>query len=208
MSPGRQSRPGEGAASVSVDGDRTSLAGGGDVSPAMSARERSDLQQLARMNARVAKADVEALVAQRLAEFEHELARDWSAQELQVEALLTEADAKVAQVNARVQQRCDELGIRPELRPRMVSRFVAHPRAGRDREIELRRIAKADLEAAGRRAKTEIDRRTANICGQVLAAGIGSDEARSFLAQVPSVESLVPVLDVAELEQRALGGAR
>ncbi len=43
---------------------------------AMTARERSDLQALARMNARVAKADVDAVVAARLVEFEASLQRE------------------------------------------------------------------------------------------------------------------------------------
>lgn len=173
----------------------------------MSAGERGDLQKLARMNARVMKSDVDAVVADRLAEFERELQREWSAQELQVVDLLEEVNERVAAINTEIAQRCDEQGIRPELRPQMLSQLVTRTYLSRERVAEVRRLARAELDAAGKRAKVEVDRQTASLCGEVISCGLTSSEARGLLDRVQKVEQLVPALEVREIEAR-IGGAR
>ncbi len=119
---------------------------------------------------------------------------------------MEEVQAKVIELNAEIERRCDELGVRPELRPRQLNMFHSSPRLSRDRQIEVRRLARAELDAAGKRAKTEIDRQTAAVCAEVIVAGISSPEAQALLNRVPSVESLVPPLAVQEIEAKARRG--
>lgn len=173
----------------------------------MTAKERSDLQSVARMNARVAKSDVEAVAAQRLAEFEHELEKQWTAEEMAVEDLLEEAGAKIDEINARVKARCDELGIRPALRPRAVGGF-GMPWMPNEVKTALRRTAKAELDAAAKRAKTEIDRQTATICTEIIADGITSEKAKEMLSAVSSPSELVQALDLKAIEAKAPRGRR
>lgn len=176
------------------------------MSELMSARERSDLQSLAKMNARVAKADVEAVVAARMSAFEREFRRQWSAQELQVEALLAEVGERVDAINAEIQQRCDAEGVRSELRPRMLSLLVTSQYVSAEAKADMRRLARAELDAAGKRAKVEIDRQTASLCGDIIAAGLTSTEGREMLGRVPSAEALIPNLNVEKFSIR--GGGR
>lgn len=178
------------------------------MSMPMTGRERSDLQSLARMNARVSKADVDAVVAARYAAFENDLARDWTAQELEVEQLIAEAQVKIDEINAKITAECDRLNIRPELRPRMGGGLWTSPRASREREIEFRRKAKAELEAAGKRAKVEIDRQSAAVITQIVSTGLTSNEATAMLGKVATPEDLVPTLDVRDLEALVAGGGR
>lgn len=166
----------------------------------MTTRERSDLQQLARMNARVAKADVDAVAAQRLAEFEQEITRDWTTQELFISDLVDEVKIKVAEINALIDERCEAEGIRPELRPIMGSGPYLNPRLRKDRELELRRLARTELDAAAKRAKTEIDRQTASICGEIVASGLTSADAHAMLSRVDTADALVPSLEVSKVE--------
>ena len=168
----------------------------------MTARERSDLQVLARMNGRVAKSDVDAVVAERHRDFVEEITRDWSAQELQVGELLAEANAKMSELNAEIQRRCDAQGIREGLRPRMWSALVLSPRYDRDSLAEVKLKAKAELDAAGKRAKVEIDRQVAHVCAQIIGTGLTSAEATAFLDRVQSPQELVQPLDAATFGRR------
>jgi hypothetical protein len=172
----------------------------------MTGRERSDLQSLAKMNARVSKADVDAVVADRVADFERGLQREWSAQELQVQDLMTEVNERVQAINDEITRRCDDLDIRPELRPQMLAGLMTRRHLSKDRETELRRLARAELEAAGKRAKVEIDRQTASICGEIVASGLSSSEAHAMLGRVETPQQLVPEVSMRELESRFGGG--
>lgn len=173
-----------------------------DITP-MTARERGDLQQIARMNARVMKGDVDAMVASRYAEFEQALSRDWTAQELGVQEMLADAQQKVAEINDEIQRQCDLQGIRDELRPRLYNMLNASPRAGNERQGELRRIARAELDAAGKKAKVEIDRQTAALCTDIVSRGLTSIEAKGLLERVQSVDELVPGLQLKAVEAKA-----
>ena len=177
------------------------------MTDAMTSRERSDLLQLARMKCRVMKADVEAVVADRVLVFEEEFQREWSAQELQVDDLVAAVTQQIAAINAEMTRRCDELGIRPELRPKMLGGFAGRQYLSKQGEGEMRRLARVKLDAAGKRAKAEIDRQTVALCGEIISTGISSAEARELLGKVQTAEQLVPPLKVHELEIRA-GGSR
>lgn len=172
----------------------------------MSARERSDLQQLARMNARVAKADVDALAAQRLAEFEEEAQASYSMQEMEVAHLVADVQAQVEAINEKLTAVLDEKGIHPSLRPRMLAWYSAKHGLDRGDLGDLRRVAKAELDAATKRAKVEIDRQTARVCTEIVASSLTSDQAREILARVDAPESLVPALSLEKVQQiKALG---
>ncbi|MFT4010884.1 MAG: hypothetical protein QM655_12680 [Nocardioidaceae bacterium] len=178
------------------------------MSELMTARERSDLQQLARMNARVAKSDVDAVVSQRLMELEQEIDKTWTTQELQVDGLVIEANRKIEEINELITKQCDELGIREALRPRMAIGFTPGGRSilNRGQLDDLRKLAKAELDAAGKRAKVEIDRQTARVCGEIVANGLTTQAAGEMLGRVDSPEQLVPVITMMDLEHRKLGG--
>lgn len=188
-------------------GTSQAVAAESSISP-MTAAERNALQSLAKMNARVAKADVDAVVSARWCEFENELARDWSSDELKVTELVAEANERIKAINAEIDRQCDELGVRSELRPRLISYLHSSPRLAGERQIEIRRKARAELDAAGKRAKVEIDRQTAAVCADIIRTGLTSVEASEMLGRVASPESLVPTLAVRELEASVRGGAR
>jgi hypothetical protein len=167
----------------------------------MTAAERTALLKLIARNARVAAADIDSLAAERYAEFEQQAQKIWAAQELGVKQLIDEANAQlspvVAQAQQLVTQRCDALGILEQFRPRVSgSAYVYRPALSRDEQGNLRRQAKAEIEASRKRAKVEIERARASIEGRVLTTAITSDEGRAILVELPSAEALLPSVDV------------
>ncbi len=167
----------------------------------MTTAERNALLKLIARNARVAAADVDSLAAERYADFERQATKIWEAQELGVKQLIDDANTQlrpaVALIQRLVTERCDELGIVPELQPevnghvRVYSHFTST-----QRQSELRRLAKAEIEAGRKRAKVEIERARSEIEAKALTTAIASDEGRAMLAQLPSADALLPALDV------------
>ena len=170
----------------------------------MTAAERNALLKLVARQARVAASDVDSVAAERYAEFERQATKLWEAQDLGVKELVDDANAQLApklqEIARLVEQRCNELGVEKEFRPR-VSGGVALSYRGfgasdAKRRSELRGLAKAEIEASKKHAKREIERRRSEIEARILTTGIKSDEGRALLAAVDA-HDLVPALDVA-----------
>jgi hypothetical protein len=60
------------------------------------------------------------------------------------------------------------------------------------------------LEAEARRAKVALDTEEARLVIALAMTRLRSSEARAFLDAVPSPETLIPALDVAEIMPKAL----
>lgn len=75
-------------------------------------------------------------------------------------------------------------------------------RASKERRADLRRMAALELDAMGKAAKQGIDAAELETITAIVAVGMGS-EARELLAAMPTVEELIPALDVQALEDKA-----
>jgi hypothetical protein len=169
----------------------------------MTKTEREELKRLARERARVAKADAERRSADLKASFEYQVATYYEYDRDEVWRAAVEA-AKEAVEDAveRIEERCVELGIPRELAPTLSVQWVGRgPHAVASRQTELRRVANKRIEAMERSAKHEIDRQALEIQTQLVRAGLTSAEAVAFLEGMPSVDSLMPALDVRELTE-------
>jgi hypothetical protein len=166
----------------------------------MTAAERNALLKMIARNARVAAADVDSLAAERYADFERQATKIWEAQDLGIKQLIDDANAQIAPVIAQIRQlitdRCDEMGVLAELRPCVGDVRFHQPWVLKDRKAELRRTTKADIDAARKRAKVEIERSRSQIEARVLTSAITSDEGRAILEQLPSADALLPPVDV------------
>ena len=65
---------------------------------------------------------------------------------------------------------------------------------------ELRRVAKAKLDAGAKAAKVEIERSSLRVQTELVAGGLHSADARAFLEAMPTADALLPPLTVAEIE--------
>ena len=149
------------------------------MSDELTRTERADLQRVARMRAKVARGAIEVVKAQRLAEFERELQARYAVDDAAWSELTAAAKAQVQQTDEELARRCEELGIRPEFRPRLtLGWYSAGANGSRDRQAELRKLARLELEAAGKAARQRIDAGELEAVTELL--GMVADPDRGF----------------------------
>lgn len=170
----------------------------------MTAAERTALLKLIARTARVAAADVEQLAAQRYAEFERQAQKVWDAQELGVKQLVADANTMLAphlaEIRQLVDERCAELGIIPEFRPHVTGEVkIYRPWVTKDRQAEMRRLVKVEIDAARKQAKVEVERSRAAVEAEILTGAITSDEGRAILDRLPSPAELLPAVDAQKI---------
>lgn len=175
------------------------------MSDELTRSERTDLQRVARMRARVARAAIEAVLSSRLAEFERELQARYQVNDEAWADLMRDAEEYVRRADEELAKRCADLGIRPEFRPSVSATWWSRgENASKDRQAELRRLARLELEAAGKAARQRIDAGELEAVTAIVTVGMG-EQARELLEAMPTPEQLVPVLDLGELEGKATG---
>lgn len=163
----------------------------------MTKGERSDLASLAKERARVAKLGVEQRKAEHLADVEAQLAARYSFNDDRWADLTKTAEAAVNAADEVVAERCREIGIPEQFRPSIgVSWYSRGENASRERRAELRRVAASTLDAAAKRAKFAIDQTKVEVLTSLTASGLRTEEAAAFLQSMPTVEELMPAIDV------------
>lgn len=169
----------------------------------MTARDRAALVDLTKARARVAKQQVAVREAELRAEVEAQLSVIWSAEDEAWTEVVQQAQALAAEADRRIAEVAAARGIADELRPRYRASFFSRS-ATPSRRVELRKAAFAHIEAAGRAAKVAIDRHALETQTALIAGGLSSDDARACLEELPTVEALMPPIDVRALP----GGAK
>jgi hypothetical protein len=166
----------------------------------MTTAERLDLGKLVRLKAKVAKDDAEARGKELIADGESKLAAIYK-EEDEAWADITEAAQKyAAKADAAIHALCCERGIPEEFRPSL--RFVFFGRgenACKERRAELRKVLYAVVAALVKKAQVEIDRQAVQQMTEITRAGLSSEEAVAFLANMPTPEQLMPPIATLEL---------
>jgi hypothetical protein len=163
---------------------------------AMTRRERDDLARLVRRREHVAKTGASERSAELLADFERQMATIYKAEDDAWKDVTIEAKRLVAEADAEIARRCRELGIPEDLRPGLQLGFYGRGQnASRERRAELRQVAARRIAAIEKQARSEIERASVEIQTQLLAGGLETDAARSFLAAMPTIDALMPPLD-------------
>jgi hypothetical protein len=138
------------------------------------------------------------------ADFEAQLAAEyaWDDDEIWAEAHQI-ADDAIADGNARVAERCRELGIPPRFAPSLEYHwFRRGQNASKQRREELRKVARTRLDAMTKGAQLQIDRAALDVQTYLVSEGLETDAARRFLESgLSTVESLMPPLAVPEIEK-------
>lgn len=170
----------------------------------MTKTEREELKRLARERARVAKAETERRSADLKAAFEQQVVSFYTYDRDEVwEELHNEIQAALTETNEKIRERAIELGIPEDFAPTVAFTWHArNPRVEVQRsQQEVRRAAYKQIEAMERTAKHEIDRAALEVQTQLVAEGLTSGRAIEFLGSMPSVEALMPAVDIRELTE-------
>src|SRR5262245_25761973 len=126
----------------------------------MTKSERAELAQLVRRREKLAKADVDRVVAERLADFEQQAASYYRAEDDEVWAEQKRiAYEAVADAQARIAERSRELAVPEWTAPSVrVDWYQRGENASKRRVEELRRVAQTRIDAYAKTAKVEIER--------------------------------------------------
>lgn len=163
----------------------------------MTKAERLELVKIVRSRARLAKDDISAREAQIIADAEAALARRFKEDDDAFAAVMAEAREYMREVKAKINAKCQELGIRAEFRPTAdVYWFSRGENGDPKRRAELRAVVRTQAAASAKRARLEIERQSVALQEQLMAGSLESSAARDFLAALPTPEALMPALSI------------
>lgn len=171
----------------------------------MSKTERDELSRLLRARSRLAKSVIDQRVAELLADAERQLATEYKIDDDAWRHLTAAATQAVKSADAELARTCHALGIPQEFRPSLsVSWWKRGENAWKERRAELRRVVQTRLDAMAREARVVIESKVLEGLTMLAAGALKSAEAREFLASMPTVEMLMPALDISALGPLAL----
>jgi isoleucyl-tRNA synthetase len=169
----------------------------------MTKMERVELTQLVRKRERVLKASAEQRAYEMLAAFEQQSAAIYSFDQEEIwENATKEAQKVVAEANKRIAERCKEMGIPEEFAPGLHLGWNDRGQnAVAGRRAELRRVAKSKIDAIQQETKTRIERMSLDAQTAIVATGLESSAAKAFLNDMPTIDALMPLLDITQVKQ-------
>ena len=177
---------------------------------AMSKGEREDLIRLIKQRERVAKTAAEQRSAAMLAEFEGQVSAKHAFATNDVWRASVEAAATAAKDAAeKITAECDKLGIPKEFQPQIAFHWLQRgDNAYEARRSELRRVAKAEIDAMEKIARVQIETASVQAQTEVIANGLTSAAAIEFLRSMPAIETMMPALDVSAIQAKLAERAR
>jgi hypothetical protein len=166
----------------------------------MTKAERLELMQLAKLRAKVAKDEITARSAHVLSDVEDKLAERFRADRPIWREITARAEAAVKAADEEIAEMCRRMGVPEEFRPEIRCIWYSRGENGDEkRRKELRKVAEAQVDARSKQAKVEIDKVTATVLTELTAAGLTTDRANQFLNTMPSVDALLPSMELREL---------
>ena len=165
-------------------------------------QEREALAKLIRQRERLAKTAASERSAVLLADFEQQADRMYSYDEDDVwrSAVLT-AKEEIAKAQVRIADRCRELGIPQPFAPTLSVMWHQQRAAVSSERAKMRQVAKRRIEQIEATARTTIERTSVAAQEALLLGGLTTDAARMFAEALPTIEELMPRLDMADLQQ-------
>jgi hypothetical protein len=159
--------------------------------------EQSGLLSLIKQRAKIAKADAVQRGAQLVANFETQLNTEYSFDQSAIwEAALRNASTVVTEANIRVREECDRLGIPAEFAPKIQMGWATQgQQASKERRADLRRLARVHIDAQVKHACAEIERSSVLVQTDLIASGM-SEQANTFLSNMPTIEQMLPTVQV------------
>lgn len=179
-------------------------------SQGMTKGEREDLLRLVKQRERLAKTAAEQRSAAMLAEFEGQISalHDFNKDEVW-RAAVEAVQEETRKANEAIRTRANELGIPEEFHPSISFGWLRRgEHEYRQRRDELRRVAKAEIEAIEKAARVQIETESVRCQTQIIATGLTSDNAVQFLEGLTPVEKLMPALSVEMIQRKLIERAR
>ena len=77
-----------------------------------------------------------------------------------------------------------------------------------ERRTELRRVAKAEIDAMEKVARVQIEQASVQAQTEVIANGLTSAAAIDFLRSMPAIDTMMPALDITAIQAKLAERAR
>lgn len=176
----------------------------------MTKSERDDLIKLVRAREKVAKTAAQQRSAAMLAEFEQQVSAAHTFDSNEVWKAATDACIEAAKkASEEIVKEADRLGIPKEFQPRVSFNWSRRgENEYRGRREELRKVAKAEIEAIEKLAYVEIEKASIAAQTEVIANGLTSEAAIAFLERLPAIENMMPSLSVERIQAKLAEKAR
>lgn len=160
--------------------------------------ERTELLQLIRKRERVMRSQARDRSIQMLADFEGSISKIYHFDNDPVwKKAMEQAVSAVNRAKEEIQDRCRELGIPPEFAPDVNVSWYGRGQNMMDaRRRELRMAAKARIEATETETIAKIERMSLGAQEALIGTGDVGETARMFLQELPSIDALMPPVDV------------
>ena len=168
----------------------------------MTRQEREALAKLIRQRERLAKTGAAERSAVLLADFEQQADRMYAYDEDDVwrQAVLA-AKEEVAKASVQISKRCSELGIPQPFAPTLSVVWHQQRASVGVERAKMRQVAKRRIEQIEATARTAIERASVAAQEALLIGALTTESARMFADTMPSVEELMPKLDMSDLQQ-------
>jgi len=167
----------------------------------MTKAERDQLIRLAKLRAKQAEREAEAREKILLAEVLNLMTAEFKAHDRLWSDAVTIAEEAAAKANAQIAAQCAELGVpakdAPGLELGWRSRSGNYERP--TRRTELRKLAEVRLAALTKTAKAAIQDRALEVETTLILGALESAEAITFANDMPTVEQLMPPLQLEDL---------
>jgi hypothetical protein len=167
----------------------------------MTKTERDQLIKLAKLRAKQAEREAEAREKILLAEVLNLMTTEFEANDRLWADAVVIAEEACAKANAQIAARCAELGIPAKDAPSLDLGWNPRGNAfhNRERRTELRKLAEVRLTALTKTAKAAIQDRALDVETGLIVGGLESTEAVAFANSMPTVEELMPALQLEDL---------
>jgi len=166
--------------------------------------DRDAIIRVLKMREATAKTEADQRAAELIADFEAQLAAEHKANAPAWADLTEQASKGIAELDAELARRCRELGIPEDWRPSLTLGWSARgENASKARRVELRKVAETRIEAQRKKALAFIARQHTELATQVVAGSLESGEAKAFLDTLPSMDRLLPMLALTDIEDAA-----
>jgi replicative superfamily II helicase len=176
----------------------------------MTKGEREDLIRLIKQRERVAKTAAEQRSSAMLAQFEREVSalHPFANNDVWRAAAEAVSDA-VRAATEKIQAEADHLGIPTEFQPRIAFSWLQRGENSYEvRRTELRRVAKAEIDAMEKVARVQIEQASVNAQTEVIANGLSTPTAIEFLNKMPPIDTMMPALDITAIQAKLAERAR
>jgi hypothetical protein len=161
---------------------------------------RDELARALRLHGRATRSGVGRREVELRADFEEQLAARYEIDDVCWSEVAHTAEVARIEADDVIAMRCVELGIPHEFRPRLELDFYDGQYVLTNHVARLRQRAQRRIREMARATKAEINDGEARLQTELLARDITSDEAPAFLTRLPSVEELMPMLQLWDLD--------